>query len=274
MGKAEDQLAEGRRAMSQWRASGSEQSLDAGVSALRSALAGPWGNPDDAGECLDELVRALSAGAEAGSDRHATELIDLMNQVIPLAGDDPVMLGSRGYGLMLRYVRHGSLDDLNAAVLDFKKSLAATPAGAVEIYRRVLNVAWASEARFDRVRARGEDYRVILVDGVERWRGPRDLVQPISLIEALLSPDSVLPPAPPGELPRLKRNLANLLSRYAQFVGQRSLEDRKADMGRAVTLLQEALAEAAPGSFDHSTIAQSLVAAVRQGQASGLLSES
>jgi len=275
MGQAEDRLADGRHAYSLWQATGSQQSLDAAIGALRSALPGPWRTAQDAAQCLAELVQALSAGAQAGSDRYTTEVIDLMNRVIPVAGqDDPVMLGTRGFALMLRYTRHGSLDDLNAAVLDFKKSLAATPAGDIEKYRRVLNVAWASEARFDRLRARSEQYLGIQVDGVERLRGPRDLVHPIFLIESLLGPDNVLPPAPPGVVPQLKRNLGNLLSRYAQFVAQRPLEDRKANMNRAVTLLQEALTETEPGSFDHSTTAQSLVAAVQQGRAARLLSES
>lgn len=275
MGQAEDRLADGRRAYSQWQATGSQQSLDAAISAYRSAWPGPWSRAEDAGQCLAELVQALSAGAQAGSDVYTTEVIDLMNQVIPPAGqDNPVMFGTRGFALMLRYTRHGSLDDLNAAVVDFKKSLAATPDGDIEKYRRVLNVAWASEARFDRVRARGEHDVGIQMHGVERWRGPRDLVYPILLIESLLGPDNVLPPAPPAVVPQLKRNLGNLLSRYAQFVTDRPLEARKADMNRAVTLLQEALTESAPGSFDHSTTAQSLVAAVQQGRAAGLLSES
>ena len=69
---------------------------------------------------------------------------------------------------MLRFVRHGSIDDLNGAVLDFEQSLVSTVPGDAEVYRRTLwNVAWASEARFDRVGAKGQDYRVIQVDGVE-----------------------------------------------------------------------------------------------------------
>jgi hypothetical protein len=42
-------------------------------------------------------------------------------------------------------------------------------------------------------------------------------------------------------------------------------------MQRSVALLQEAIAEVPPGSFDQTTIANSLVATVEQGRAAGLL---
>jgi hypothetical protein len=271
--QAQDLLKQGERAFTEWQTTRSQESLDAAIRALRSAFALPWSRTEDQVQCLGDLIKALSAGAENGSDSYTNEVIDLVSQVLPVAGNDPFLLGTRGYNLMLRYTRHGSVEDLNTAVVDFKKALAATPPGDVEMYRRVLNVAWASEARFDRLLAHGEQYMVIQLDGVERWRGPRDLVQPISLLERLLGPDNTLPPAPPGILPKLKRNLANLLSRYALYVQQRPLAGRQADMRRSVALLQEAMTETAPGSFDHVTAAQSLVATVEQGRAAGLLTD-
>jgi hypothetical protein len=269
--QAQDLHRQGERAFTEWQATHSQESLDAAIRAFRSAFALPWSRTEEQVQCLADLIKALSAGAQTGSDSYTNEVIDLVSQALSVAGNDPFLLGTRGYNLMLRYTRHGSLEDLNTAVVDFKKALAATPPGDVEIYRRVLNVAWASEARFDRLRAHGEQYMVIQQHGVERWRGPRDLVHPISLLETLLGPDNTLPPAPPGVLPQLKRNLANLLSRYALYVQQRSLSSRRADMGRSVSLLQEAMTETPPDSFDHVTAAQSLVATVQQGRAAGLL---
>jgi hypothetical protein len=271
LGQAEDLARAGRQYLEEWQATHDRSRLDAAIEALRPAVNLPWSRTENQVRCLGNLIEALSAGAEAGSDPYTNEVIDLAGQMIQISGNDAFLLGTRGYNLMLRYTRHGSLEDLNQAVIDFKKALAASSPGDVQIYRRALNVAWASEARFDRLGARGEEYRVIVLNGVERWRGPRDLVVPISSLETLLGPDNVLPPAPAGVLTRIKRNLANLLCRYALHVRVRPLADRQADMGRAVALLQEAMAEATPGSFDHTTIAQSLVATVQQGLAAELL---
>lgn len=219
---------------------------------------------------LFEVLKELSARSEAGSERDTEEAINLASRLLAVA-EDPFLWGTRGYNLMLRFVRHGSLEDLNGAVVDFERALAATRPDDVEIYRRALNVAWASEARFDRVGAQGEQFMVIQVDGVERWRGPRDLVQPICMLESLLVPDSERPPGPPEIITRIKRNLGNLLSRYALHVEVRPEADRVTDMRRAVELLEQAMRDATRGSADYTMIANSLVATVERGRAAGLL---
>lgn len=220
---------------------------------------------------LASRIQALQASAEAGSDQSCDEAIDLISALPDDFRAVPNVIGTRGYCAMLRYKRHGSLDDLAMAVTDFKTALAATPPGDQAIYPRTLNVAWASEERFDRLGARGEDYLAIEIDGVQRWKGPRDLVLPISLLDSLLTGDHPAGPCPPPVVPRLKRNLANLLSRYALAVKARPAAARQADLARAVTLLQQAMTEAEPGSFDYQTAAVSLVATVEQGRAAGLL---
>ena len=177
----------------------------------------------------------------------------------------PELWTSRGYNRMLRYKRRGSLADLDGAIADFEQALAGTPAGDPHIYRRAVNMSWASEERFDRLLARGEKFVLIEMDGVERWRGPRDLVSPILLLESLLGPDNGRPPASGPEVPEIKRNLANLLTKYALFVEARAHQDRVADLNRAVRLLQEAMTETVPGSFEHNSIAQSLVVTVEKG---------
>jgi len=272
MGTAEEQAAKGRQSLAEWNQSRSQASLDAAITAFLSSINGPWENTMSQTECLGDLLTALSAGAQAGSDRYTDQLIEVAGQALQLSDKDPWLRGQRGMGEMLRYERHGSLDDLNAAVIDFKTSLAYTPAGDTATYGRAINMAWASEARFDRLGGAGEDYMVIQQDGVERWRGPRDLVNPIMVLENLLQAGSgPLPPCPPEELPLLKRNLANLYCRYAIHVSVRPQGPRAADMRRAVALLQEAMVEVSPGSFDYTTIAESLVATVEQGQGAGLL---
>jgi hypothetical protein len=222
-------------------------------------------------EDLLNLIQQLQAGAAAGSDQHCDEAINLITGLPPEIRDQPFVIGSRGYCAMVRYKRHGSFDDLTMAVTDFKKAVAATASGDQAIYLRALNVAWASEERFDRLGARGEQYLAITIDGVERWRGPRDLVFPISLLESLLAGSRPDVPCPPEVLPRIKRNLANMLCKYALAVKARPVASRQADLARAVTLLQQAMTEAEPGSFDYTTTATSLVAVVEQGQAAGLL---
>ncbi len=271
MGQAEDLSLVGKQRFEEWEATHDRPRLDAAIEAFRSAVNLPWSRTEDRVRCIGDLITALAAGAEAGSDADTNDVINVAGQMLQLSENDAFLRGTRGYNLMLRYNRHGSPEDLNQAVFDFKKALAATPPSDVQKYRRALNVAWASEARFDRLGARGEKYMVIQERGVERWRGPRDLVHPISLLEALLGPYNLPPPAPPQVLTQIKRNLANLLCRYALYVQVRPLADRQADISRAVTLLQEAMAEATPGSFDHTTIAESLVATVQQGRAAGLL---
>ena len=109
------------------------------------------------------------------------------------------------------------------------------------------------------------------VDGEERWRGPRDLVIPIHSLDSLLDPSQGHPAAPDGTIPKIKRSLGDLLCRYAVNVKMRPADDRTRDINRAVALLQEAMTESAPGSFDYTTAASSLVATVEQGRAAGLL---
>ncbi len=276
MGQAEDLLAEGNRAIAQWQASRDPASLDAAIRAFRAAVNLPWGRSMDRTQCLANLIQALQAGADAGSDqsgsdRYCDEAINLITALPPTVRDLPFVIGTRGYCAMLRYSRHGSLDDVTMAVTDFKKAVAATTVDDQEIYRRTLNLAWASEARFDRLGARGEQYLVIESDGVERWRGPRDLVLPISLLENLLAESQPTVPCPPAVIPQIKRNLANMLCKYALAVKARPVSARRADMARAVTLLQQAMTQAEPGSLAYKTVASSLVAVVEQGQAAGLL---
>jgi hypothetical protein len=225
----------------------------------------------DSTQSLASRIQALQAGAEAGSDQDCDEAINLITALPPTVRELPFVIGTRGYCAMLRYTRHGSLDDLTMAVIDFKKAIATTPVGDRDLYLRALNLAWASEARFDRLGARGEDCQIIEIDGIERWRGPRDLVLPISLLDGLLRADHPAAPAPPEVVPRIKRNLGNLLCRYALAVKARPAAARQVDLARAVTLLQQAMTETEPGSFDYKTAAASLIATVEQGQAAGLL---
>jgi hypothetical protein len=126
-------------------------------------------------------------------------------------------------------------------------------------------MSWASEERFDRLLARGEQFVLVEIDGIERWLGPRDLVSPISLLESLLAPDNGRPPASSQDRPEMKRNLANLLTKNALFVEARAYQDRVADLHRAVRLLQEAMTETVPGSSEHDSIAHSLVVTVEKG---------
>jgi hypothetical protein len=276
MGQAEDLLAEGNRAIAQWRVSRDPAGLDAAIGAFRAAVNLPWDRSMDRTQCLANLIQSLQAGAgagsgQSGSDQYCDEAINLITALPPDVRDLPFVIGTRGYCAMLRYSRHGSLDDVSMAVTDFKKAVAATPAGDQEIYRRTLNLAWACEARFDRLGARGEQYLVIESDDVERWRGPRDLVFPISLLENLLAGSQPAVPGPPAVVPQIKRNLANMLCKLALTVKARPVPARRADLARAVALLQQAMTEAEPGSLDHKTAATSLVAVVEQGQAAGLL---
>lgn len=180
---------------------------------------------------------------------------------------DPVSFGNEGYALMLRFFGRGVPEDLTGAVVAFKKALGSTAVDDVDYYRRALDLSWACETRFDRFGAAGQDYMVVQIDGVERWRGPRDLVLPIHVIEQLLGPDNGRPPGPPDILTRLRRNQANLLTRYALSVRLRPAADQLHDMQRAVSLLEDALREAADDSEDQLTIAASLIAAVEQAHA-------
>jgi hypothetical protein len=262
-----------RRAIDQWHRTRDKQSLDAAVQRYRDIMALPWNGSEipAPGQCVREMTTALTEGSEAELPGYTDDAINVATQLLARVDTVPELWTARGYNRMLRYARLNNLDDVNGAVTDFKQAVAHTAADDAQIYLRTLNVAWASEARFDRLKAVGEKYRAIEVGGVERWRGPRDLVLPIWMIESLLAPDNGHPPAPAEVLPRLKRNLANLLTRYALHVELRPQQERAHDFQRAVALLQEGMVETKPGSFDHDTIAGSLVATVEQGRAAGLL---
>ena len=132
------------------------------------------------------MTTALTEGSEAELPGYTDEAINVATQLLAHVDTVPELWTTRGYNRMLRYARLNHLDDVNGTVTDFKQAVAHTAADDAQILVRSLNVAWASEARFDRLKAVGEEYRVIEVDGVERWRGPRDLVLPIWMIEALL----------------------------------------------------------------------------------------
>jgi tetratricopeptide (TPR) repeat protein len=258
-------MAEAAYRLKQW------EHLDAAIDALRRALALTGEGQRDYLKCVIDLARALSARVEAhAGDSDTDEVIALLGRALTMI-DLPVLRHTRGYQLMLRYLRKGGLTDLTTAVQDFLDAVANTPPGDVEIYNRALNAAWASGERFDRTGGLGETYRVISVDGVERWRGPGDLVVPIQLLDSLLVPDDSRPPPPPQIVPALKRNLANLLVAYAVSVRVRPHADRAGDLSRAIDLLQQALAEVAPGSQDYVTIVNSLFAALETARRPGLV---
>ena len=255
-------LARGLESLGEWRRSRSLASLDAAIDAFRNArLLGP-GTPEGLDACLAAERDAL--GMRLALAPRRTDLDDIIVAITEAVGlsDMPDRHGDLGYYRMLRYFQRGSIDDLNAGVVEFKKALSTTAPGDIERYARVLNVAWASEARYDRKGARDEEYQVILVDGEERWRGPRDLVHPIYLLELALIPQPGWAPPPSALVPRLKRNLANLLVRYGRDLATRTSDERAADITRAVRLLEEALAESAPDSEDFVTCANSLWAAI------------
>jgi tetratricopeptide (TPR) repeat protein len=258
---------QGQRALADWRSTHARQSLDAAVEAFRATLALPWNGTErpQPAECAQGMVTALTEGSEADLAGYTDEAINVTSQLLERVATVPWLWTSRGYNRMLRYKRQGSLGDLDGAVADFEQALAETPAGDPHIYRRAVNMSWASEERFDRLLARGEQFVIVEMDGIERWRGPRDLVSPITLLELLLAADNGRPPASGQEVPEIKRNLANLLTKYALFVEARAHQDRVADLSRAVRLLQEAMTETVPGSFEHNSIAQSLVANVEKG---------
>lgn len=175
--------------------------------------------------------------------------------------------GRIGHERMRAFLAGGAAEDLDAAVKAFKQALAATGAGDVEYYRHALDLSWACESRFDRFGARGQQYMVAPAAGGGEWRGPRDLVLPILVLDALLGPGNQRPPAPAEMVPRLQRNLANLLARYSLRVRRRPAADRLRDLRRAVSLLEQALGGAQPESEDELTIASSLLAALEQAQA-------
>jgi tetratricopeptide (TPR) repeat protein len=258
---------QGQRALNDWHSTHAQRSLDIAVEAFRATLALPWNGSErpQPAECAQDMVTALTEGSEADLAGYTDEAINVTSQLLDRVTTVPELWTSRGYNRMLRYKRHGSLADLDGAVADFEQALAGTPAGDPHIYRRAVNVSWASEERFDRLLARGEQFVLIEMDGVKRWEGPRDLVSPIFLLESLLAPDNGRPPASGQEVPEIKRNLANLLTKYALFVEARAHQDRVADLNRAVRLLQEAMTETVPGSSQHNSIAQSLVVTVEKG---------
>jgi CHAT domain len=258
----------GQRALEDWHRTHAQRSLDAAVEAFRAALALPWDGSErpQPAECAQDMLTALTEGSEAGLAGYTDEAINVTSQLLERVVTVPSLWTTRGYNRMLRYKRHGSLADLDGAVADFEQALARTPTGDPHVYRRAVNMSWASEERFDRLLARGEQFVQVEVDGIERWLGPRDLVSPISLLELLLASDNGRPPPSPQEVPEIKRNLANLLTKYALFLEARAVQDRVADLSRAVRLLQEAMTETLPGSFEHNSSAESLVANVEKGE--------
>ncbi len=268
-----DLYEQGQRAFGDWHRTRDQRSLDAAVQAFQAGLALPRSSSDEPGlgQFAMELSAALTEGSEAELPGYTDRAVDVSSKLLERIRNVPPIWTTRGYNRMLRYTRHGSLDDLNGAIGDFRQALSLTTPDDPQVYRRTVNLSWASEARYDRLQAHGEEYRIVYVNGVERWRGPRDLVFPISLLDALLVPDNGHPPPPRDEVPKMKRNLANLLTKYALDVKLRTRPDRVADLGRAVSLLQEAMTETVPGSPDHTSVAVSLVATVEQGRDAGLL---
>jgi hypothetical protein len=217
-------------------------------------------------------VQALSDRVAIRPDPADTDrLIAGLSEVIRLA-DEPFLYHKRGRNLMTRYIRAGSSADLDAAIADFSHAFAELGRRRDgEIHNVGLDLSWAHETRYDLRRGRGEDF-LIYVDensGVELLNGPPDLVTPIYLLEGLLAQDGrpQVPrtgPPPPELAWREKRNLANLLRKYADATARsRSPQDRARDSARAVELLRQAWDEVPADSGEYGSVIASLIVALQ-----------
>ena len=273
MPSPEELRDEGRRMFAAWQARQEPGLLDAAITNFQEAVANPGGLHGDQLQIIGDLLKALAMRFQLRSDNSDLDgLISLLGLLLRIE-EDRTILHRRGRYLMTRYFRKGSTADLNSAVLDFKKALAAAgKAGDATVYEYALDMAWACETRFDLLRGRtGESENVWDGSGVERWRGPRDLVAPIHALDSLLPADGHPPvpsmgPPPPELVPRMKADLASLLSKYAVNVTNRPPSDRAQDWARAVDLLKEALDEAPAGSEAYVLVINNLLGVLEMGQ--------
>jgi hypothetical protein len=275
MRTGEQLFKRGAQDFTRWHTTGNIHRLESALEALRQARHLPWRSPEVFALCLMMTVAALEEhiqtrpdSAEPDGDQLIEALTAWLTQDNVVVVDEPSVRGKRGWYLMHRYLSRRSFADLNEAVLDFKKALATTTPGDPALYWRALNMAWACEERFDITQSRGQDYQRVVLDDASRnlhldLTGPYDLVHPISILESALVPDPTRPPAPPLALAAIKRNLANLLRKYAIHVrANRSAEVRIADLHRAIDLLEQALAESAQDPQQQITVAVSLETAL------------
>jgi tetratricopeptide (TPR) repeat protein len=271
--RPEDLRDQGRQLFAIWRAGREPGFLDASVKTFEQALAAvPGTAPNERASYEWELAvalrdRFLLRPGAADNDR----LIDLLSQVMRVA-DTPFLRRSRGRCLMHRYTRTGSSADLDAAIADFSRAFTdQAHRRSDEIHTLGIDLSWARETRFDLRRGRGEGTQVYwdVNSGVEVLRGPPDLVSSIYLLEGLLAQDDrdTVPstgPPPPDLAWREKRNLANLLLKYADATdGSRPPAERARDSARAVELLVQARDEMPAESAEYGSVISSLITAMR-----------
>lgn len=255
-----------------WRRGKDPRVLDAAIDKLKEALAMPWPAPARQLACAVELAQAFSERLRLRADDADTDnLINLLSQLIEVpAMNRPWLYHLRGHHLLKRYIRHGTLADLDNAVMNMKQAYnSGFKSGKPETYRYAIAVAHASELRFDRLKGRLSDVASVEVTGLEEhWRGPRDLVVPITMLTSLLAGGGLpsLGPIPSKWLAMIKCNLANLLNKYAIYAVNRPLNERDARWARAIELLQEALYDALAESTDDTPIVSSLLSALETGE--------
>ena len=273
MSIGEDLFDTGCRAFENWQATGSIDQLETAVRDFRQARYLRWRSLSSLPRCLETSVYALEQHLQAKPEStrpdrdEIIEVLTVLQALDDASMDEAWSYGQRGWHLMLRYMSLRCFTDLNDAVVDFKTALARSARGDPQIYRRATNVAWACEERFDFTRARGQNFRTIIMDDPSlnlhlELTGPYDLVQPMSLLEPLLVPDPERAPAPPLALAAIKRNLANLLVKNAIHSRARSADERASDLDRAVHLLEDALAESSPDPELEFTVLSSLETAL------------
>ncbi|MEO9138562.1 MAG: hypothetical protein ABI345_05785, partial [Jatrophihabitans sp.] len=278
MNGRQDPLDSGRQLFAAWEAGHDPESLDAAISVLGQALAAPLPPPEAWPLLSWELGKALSARIGLRPDADDTNrLIEVLGDLIGVA-DQPGLRQKRGQALMKRHRRTSSAADLDAAIADFDAAIADFDAAIValgedesgQMYEVALDLSWALESRFD-VR-QGRDNRVVTYwdegEGVPLISGPPDLVRPIFVLDNLLDASgwqqAHRAPPPPELAWRMKRNLANLLRKFAAAtVGIRSPEARAGDAARAIELLLQARNEMPPDSNEAGTVLVSLLAALQ-----------
>lgn len=275
MREGEERFEQGSRDHVLWKSTGNVRDLESALEQLRQARYLPWRSEEKLPACLALTVDALEEHLEARPecvDADRDQLIEVLTVMECLAdagsADKALIHSKRGWQRMLRYISKRSFDDLNDAVVDFKTALSLTPADSTSRYVHALNVAWSCEERFDRTQSRGQQYRRLVIDDPSLdfhfdMTGPYDLVVPISHLESLLVRDPVRQPPSPLMSAQIKRNLANMLRKYAVHVRvERSAEQRIADLQQAVDLLQQALDESEEDRQLQLTVVSSLETAM------------
>jgi len=234
----------------------------------------PWKTASEQTRCGLDLTQAVWSRLDLRPDAADNDrLIVLLGQLTRVVGN-PDWHRKRGRCLMSRYVRAGSSADLDAAIADFAKAFTEFGRQRSDgIYLAGLDLSWARETRFDLRQGRDEDFVTYwdADNGVRLLSGPPDLVTPIYLLEGLFAQDGrpdvprTGPPSP-DLVPRLKRNLANLLRKYAEAtVKSRAPQDRAGDVERAVELLLQALDEMPASSGEYASVVSSLIVALEAG---------